>query len=106
MNNPNLNWWKSSISLNPNITYHDIMNNPNLNWKNEIQGISGQNSNSGWNWNHLSINKNILWSKYDKLDYIKKSIAARFIQKIFLKAYYDPEYKICKDRLLREFNLL
>ena len=73
------------------------MNNPNLNWKTEIQGISGQHSNSGWNWNYLSRNKNILWSKYDKLDYIKKNIACRIIQKQFIKSYYNPDYKICKD---------
>jgi len=35
---------------------------------------------------------------------IRKFIAINKIQKVFKEVYYNPEYKICKNRLHREFN--
>lgn len=48
------------------------------------------------------------YAVYDKIlsAYIRKKTAVRKIQRALLLSYFNPEYAICRKRLLREFGLL
>jgi hypothetical protein len=78
-------WDWNKISINRNITY-DIVKN---------------NLDKPWDWSCLSLHPNIF--KFSEENIIREYIAARKIVRAFKEANSNPEYKLCRDRLLREF---
>jgi len=52
----------------------------------------------------LSQNLNVLRYPLSEIETAaRRFIAAWRIQRAFKKAYSNPEYKMCRDRLMREF---
>jgi hypothetical protein len=83
-----LNWFQ--ISYSNCITYEIVNNNRHL----------------PWNWNSLSTNQNMLDIEVEFKLKAREHIAAYKILQYWLRAYYNPEYLICQQRLLREFENL
>jgi len=53
----------------------------------------------------LSRNKNLLRMSPAEIERTaRRFIAAWRIQRAFKNAYSNPEYKMCRDRLIREFT--
>jgi hypothetical protein len=73
---------------NTNITYSDVMDNPFI----------------PWSWLYLSANPAILLSEKEKYTIICKYFAARKIQGAWRRAIADPNYLVCRRRLLRELE--
>ena len=80
------NWY--SLSKNPQVTWDIVQANPD----------------KPWDWRWLSRNPNVL--RYPLAEMERTAwhfIAAWRIQRAFKKAYSNPEYKMCRDRLMCEF---
>jgi hypothetical protein len=91
LDHPELPWNFSQLSSNPNITFQNVVDHPEINW----------------NYNILSSNFNIFRvSDLEYFIYIKKHIAINRIKRQWLQTIYNPIYKICKKRLLKEFYKL
>ena len=43
---------------------------------------------------------------YKIIKHKRRIIAANIIKQQWIKSYYDPKYKLCRDRLLRQFHEL
>jgi hypothetical protein len=74
------------ISNKKSLTWLDIKNNPYYPWNIHI----------------ISSNKNMFNVDKD----MREHMAAFKIQQYWLKAYYNPEYLVCRQRLSREFENL
>lgn len=86
-------WDWRMISLSNNITYLDIINNLDL----------------PWYWPFISQNNSIFNIKYtdpDYLEYTKKLLSINKIKRRWFECITNPNYKLCKKRLLSEFNKL
>jgi hypothetical protein len=94
--NPNITWgivkhnrdkpWNYSyLSMNPNITWDIVKNNPDINWK----------------WSFLSGNPSIFKLLDQEVDYLSKITR---IQKMWRYVLCNPNYAICRKRMLREFQ--
>jgi hypothetical protein len=68
--------------------------------------IVSKNRNLPWDWDALSGNNNMFDIEFEFKLKAREHIAAYKIQQIWLRAYYNPEYLICQQRLLREFKNL
>jgi hypothetical protein len=73
------------ISLNPNITLKNIE----------------ANLDKPWNWSCLSLNPNLFALD---LKVIREHFAAKLIQRKWRNAISNPNYAICKKRLLKEYK--
>jgi hypothetical protein len=83
-----LDW--SAISSSDYITYEIVSKNRNL----------------PWNWRCLTVNINI-WNIESEFKLkAREHLAAYKIQQTWFKAYYNPEYLICQNRLYNEFKNL
>ena len=82
--NPELPWHYDNIHENINITYEDILENPDIFWG---------------PWGHISQNINIFEIPQKK---IRHYFAVKLIWRYWYRAITDPEYTICRKRLLRE----
>ena len=89
-NNPDYNWNMYYLSTNPSITFKDIDNNLNLNWC----------------WKNLSQNEFIKQKNLTRLEFIKIWFASRRLDRFFFKVYYDPIYKMCRNRILKKHLLV
>ena len=78
------------LSTNPSITFKDIDNNLNLNWC----------------WKNLSQNEFIKQKDLTRLEFIKIWLASRRLDRFFFKVYYDPTYKMCRNRILKKHLLV
>ena len=110
--NPDKPWRWMSLSSNPNITWDIVRANPDKDWdwgalSNNPQvtwDVVQANLDKPWGWSVLSLNSNVL--RYPLAEIERNAwrfIAAWRIQRAFKKAYSNPEYKMCCDRLMREF---
>jgi hypothetical protein len=79
-----------TISYSNYITYENVSDNINL----------------PWDWGALSGNKNMLDIESEFKLKAREHLAAYKIQQTWFKAYYNPEYLICKRRLYNEFENL
>jgi len=60
-----------------------------------------------WDWLDISKNPNVTkLPKSNIVQIIRRFTAVRKIQSAFLMAYYNPNYKICRNRLKREYNIM
>ncbi len=57
-----------------------------------------------WDWFILSRNENMLMSKSDEIKMYRQYFASKRIQRKWKICISNPSYKICKKRLMREFN--
>ena len=104
----------SELSRNNTITFQDILNHLNIPWNWHIISYSKliifqdiiDHPDLPWKWDVLSMNPSILYTENEYINYLKKYFACKKIQKQWLKVYYDPEYQICRKRLMREFSSL
>jgi hypothetical protein len=81
------------LSFSKNITYIDLLNYPNM----------------AWNWHLLSQNPSILTVRSTDMDYVEavyKHLAAKRIQRKWRHVISNPEYAVCRRRLMREFHVL
>jgi len=104
------NWY--SLSKNPQVTWDIVQANPDKQWDwgclsrnpNITWDIVQANPDKPWDWRWLSRNPNVL--RYPLAEMERTAwhfIAAWRIQRAFKKAYSNPEYKMCRDRLMCEF---
>jgi len=84
------------ISSNPNITW-DISSNPNITWD-----IVMNNPDKKWSWGEFSANPNVLLSKTDICNIIRRHRAANHLE----TGQYDPKHSIRKRRLLYEYTTM
>jgi hypothetical protein len=68
--------------------------------------IVSKNRNLPWDWGALSGNKKMLDIESEFKLKAREHLAAYKIQQTWFKAYYNPEYLICKRRLYNEFESL
>jgi hypothetical protein len=91
--NPNINdiHMINHIGINANLTLQCVLSHPNVQW----------------NWQEVSRNPNVTKLQTSELaKVVRRFIAACKIQSAFLEAYYNPDYKLCRDRLNREYNAM
>ena len=115
INNPDKPWRWCGINQNPNITWDIIINNPDKPWdwnafsfnKNISWNIIKDNPNKQWNWYGLSKNPNILKPNTNyKSEFIKWWHSSNVIKRYWFMCNTNPEYAICKKRLLNEYKAL
>lgn len=133
---PNKPWDWIGLSANPNINWKIVQENPEKPWdwaglSRIIEwDIIQAHPDKPWKWWGLSMNRTITWDivrehlpmwewsvlcynpqLFELPDIEKQRVARRYfatrtIQKRFLKSYYCPRFKICRNRLLRECKTL
>jgi hypothetical protein len=107
-----MHWNWHYISLNPNITWNIIQANPDIQWDwlnisqnlNISLHIILSNPDKPWNWNNISKNPNLFKINISKV--VREYFAQKTILKYWRNAICNPEYKICKKRLQKEFDEL
>jgi hypothetical protein len=112
--NPNLPWNWDSVSSNNNITWDIIKSNPNLHWNfryfcynpNITSNIIEENPDNPWDIYNTPAYYNIRLTlpMPNIIQIAQQYFAACRIQRAFKEAYYNPNYKICRNRLQREFK--
>ena len=113
--NPEKPWNWYCVSRNPNITWdmiqahpekpwnwHCVSWNPNITWE-----IIQANPEKPWDWYVVSMRNNIYKpsSEY-KSNVIKRWHAANVIKRAWFRCNTDPEYAVCRSRLLAEYKQL
>ena len=111
-NENKINW--EYLSKNPNITWEIVKDNPDKPWDwfglsrnpNITMEIVKDNLDKDWDWVRLSfhpfkINKQIFIERK-----LKEHMMAFRIQTYLRRANYDPKYKMCQNRLMRECDML
>ena len=88
--NPDKPWDYSEVSYNPNLTFELIFNNPCKNWY----------------WHNLSTNPFTKEREMFMERKLREHNAAFKIQTYWRRANYDPEYELCKRRIMRECKML
>ena len=114
LDNPQKRWNWAYLSQNLYIDIEHIINNSHLPWRwSEITyrrdvtfELVSNNLDKPWDWYQLSENSQFLFREYEYFNYVKEHLSVKKIQRQWLKSYYDPQYKICQKRLLREFSSL
>ena len=113
--NPDKPWNWRGISQNPNITWNIIQQNPDKPW--DWRGISRnpnisweiiqQNPDKPWSWFCSSYNKALFKLPQAKIvECIRQHIAAKSIARHWKVCNSNPEYLVCRKRLLHEFKSL
>jgi hypothetical protein len=96
---------------NANITWDIVRDNPDKSWswycispKQSITwDIIKENPNRLWNWSILSENTDIILSDKERCTIIERHRSSKIIQKAWRRAVSDPNYIVCRKRLLWEF---
>jgi len=111
---PEKPWNWLDISENPNITWDIVQANIDKRWN-----FYALTHNPNITWDIVQANPDYPWDKSFVRPYqehlltlpplevertILRIIAARKIQRAFKEAYCNPDYKLCRDRLRREFE--
>jgi hypothetical protein len=78
--NKHMRWESETLSTNPTVTYDDVQNHPDLPWDLTITPCE----------------------PIDRI--IRRWVAASLIKRSFKMAISNPEYKMCRDRLDKEFR--
>ena len=110
--NPNLIKSWRLLSTNSNITMDIVKKNPDKPWcwigltenENMTWDIIQENPNGNWNYQYLSRKS---FSKEKQIFMQKKyreHMAAFKIQMYWRRANYNPDYKLCKQRLIKQCN--
>ena len=103
------------ISCNPSITWDIIQQNPDKPWNwfyisynpNITWEIIQQNPDKAWDWFYVSTNKGLFKLPQAKLvECIRQHIAAKSIARHWKVCNSNPEYLVCRKRLLCEFKSL
>ena len=106
-------WW--SISKNPSITWDIIQANPDKPW--DWWGISANpnitleiiqtNPDKPWYWHNISGNPSIYKpdAKF-KADFERRWRASDTIKRCWFRCITNPEYAMCRRRLLKEYSVL
>ena len=96
LNNLDKPWYYPQLSYNANITW-DI-----------VEGSQGsQDRHIAWNWHSLSANPSVFRLTTDDIKMLSKLVPnVRCIQARWRDAFYNPRYKICRQRIMKEFNEL
>jgi hypothetical protein len=78
------------LSRNQNITYNNVI----------------CNQDKPWNWSNLSSNPSMLLCHNELCNIIKEYHSISVIQRIWKHVISNPEYMMCKRRLLHEYNTM
>ncbi len=97
--NPNITWDIVQENLDKHWSWCSLSMNPNITWKNVKSNLD-----KPWDWYALSQNTNILLSTNDIFAVVKQYHSVLVIQKVWRQVISNPEYMICKRRLLHEYN--
>jgi hypothetical protein len=119
--NPNITWdivkanldkpWDwYGLSTNPNITWDIVISNPDKPWNwrglssnpNITMDIIEANPDKPWNWYGLSNNPFTKEKEMFMERKMQEHNAAFKIQTYWRRANYNPQYELCKRRLIRE----
>ena len=121
--NPNITWdiveknmdqpwiW-SKLSSHPNITWEIIQANPDRSWnlncvslnRNITWDVVQANPDTPWDWACLSRNPSLF--KIDMPRVLREYFAQRTIAKHWRTAIGNPEYSVCRKRLMKEYGEL
>lgn len=112
---PDLQWDFALLSKNPHLTPAFFINNLHLNWHRAnisryLNGITfdfieSTSDKFAWEWCHVSENPSVLEVTTDDLACeLRKINAINKIKSQFKKSYTSPEYEMCKNRLMQEFE--
>jgi hypothetical protein len=104
-------WYYPQLSYNANITWDIVEGSRGGQGSQGSQGTQGsQGSQVGhiaWNWHSLSANPSVFRLTTDDIKLLSKIVPnVRCIQARWRDAFYNPRYKICRQRILKEFNEL
>ena len=110
---PEKPWNWNNLSRNKSITFQDVLEHPEKPW--DWSTLCGNKSidfqdvlkhlDKPWNWDLLG-NTIFKVTTFDP-DYIqlaRRYIAVNKIKKMWFRCITDPEYIMCKKRLMKEFN--
>lgn len=103
------------ISANPMVTWEVVLENPELPW--DWKGLS---NNDNITYEIKALNSNCPWVKKEsffvpprtltyepplcfKVEFVKKWHSQKVIRRFWFRAVTNPEYTVCRKRLLREF---
>jgi hypothetical protein len=109
-------WDWLHVSKSPNITFDMMMNNPNVPWNrcgmclntNITMQIIEKHPDIDWSWVQLSENPSVFKLSPTKgmVDSVRRWYAACVIKRRWFQCITDPEYKVCRNRLLGEFGCM
>lgn len=114
---PHLHWDYSLLSMNPHLTAAFFIDNIHMNWNHiyisrYLNGITFDTVEStsdkfAWEWVYISGNPSVLEVTQDELaSEFRKINAINKIQSQFKQSYTSPEYTMCKNRLMREYECM
>jgi len=111
---PEKPWYWRDISQNPNITWEIVQANLDKNWDfykltyhpNITWDIVQANPNHEWDDSFVRpYQEHLLTLPTQEVEMtIRRIIAARTIQRAIVEAFCNPAYKLCRNRLNREFE--
>jgi hypothetical protein len=87
-----IRWDRQGVSTNPNVTFQNVIENINMNWC----------------WYSIAANPSIFKIRSDDPDYIDfaiKTCASNRIKRRWFRCITNPEYAMCKKRLMSEFKV-
>lgn len=110
----NINWNIDEISCNENINLNIVKNNPQYKWNMYYLSCNpsitfddiDKNLDLDWSWKNISQNEFKKQKEIIRLEFIKIWLASRKLDRFFFKVYYDPIYKMCRERILKKHDLL
>ena len=90
LSSENSKWDWSMLSVNKNITWENVK----------------ENMDSPWDWSELSKNRDMLLSLDDKKNIVLRHHYALVIQRVWRMVVSNPNYLICRKRLMYEYTCL
>ena len=110
----NAKWNWAMLSINKNITWEIVKENMDKPWnwyelscnENITWEIVKENMDSPWDWRCLSTNKDMLLSLDDKKNIVLEHHSASVIQRVWRMVVSNPNYLVCKKRLMYEYRTL
>ena len=110
----NLNWDFNELCCNKNITMNIVKENPQYDWN--IYYLStnssitfddiNNNLDLDWSWKNISQNEFTKQKEICKLEFAIIWFAVKKIENAFFLVYYNPQYKICRKRILKKHKLV
>lgn len=101
-----LNWFLVSAYPDKEWDYVRLSKRSPVNWR----FVTQQHIKHKWDWSFFHPTNDVVIKHFNlpwcgkKWRKLQRIVAARIIKRYWMKAYYDPEYKICQRRLTREFE--
>lgn len=112
---PQYPWSWTELSSNKCVMFKDVLAHLHLPWVwsklsstlNVSLGTVLDNPQLPWDWNGLCINPHLFEVTNEmRVKYARKTLAANKIARNWKRAISDPNYNICRKRLLNEFAYL